>query len=144
MPATTISGKVKSLIDRAFQNPRSMLEKAISDGLPEIVHEPCRYLISGEFPDQESQAVAERVESRRAEIATTLEGPIEIIYSPKPGSAETPDRPEEGSRLLFTPERVASTGKNAQWGGFLFMCARSASSRTAIELGSNLHLEQRK
>lgn len=136
MLAANIWRRIKSRSSKVFKNPEAILDKAIRDGLPKIVHGPCRYLVTKKFPDGEAQKVAATVEARRKEIATTLKGPIEIIYSPKPGSAVNPERPAEGERLLFSAERVANTGKNAQWGGFLYLCARQAGARSGIELGA--------
>ena len=128
--------RISSRFSKIFKNPEAILANAIKDGLPEVVHGPCRYLVTKTFPDAEAQRVADTVEKRRKEIATTLKEPIEIIYSPKPGSADNPERPAEGARLLFSAERVANTGKNAQWGIFLYLCAREAGARKGIELGS--------
>jgi len=136
MPVTTLYGRVKSLFSKALIDPETVLRNALKNDLPKVAVAPCRYLITGEFPDPESRAVAEAVEARRNEIATSLDGPVEIIYSPKPGSATDPSRPKEGNRLFFSPERVASTGKNALWGGFLHLCAREAGARSVIELGT--------
>jgi hypothetical protein len=129
-------GKARALISKVVHQPGALLNKAIADGMPQIAIVPCRYLIDGTLPDVNSRDVAEIVEARRRNIASSLEGPIEIIYSPKPGSAGDPSRPTEGERLLFSPERVANTGKNAYWGGFLHLTAREAQARSAIELGA--------
>ena len=111
------------------------LDKAIRDGLPSPLLAPCRYLVTGAFPDDSSRRVAEAVEARRDEISA-MRDPVEIIYSPEPGSVTDWDRPSEGETLLFSPARVASTGKSARWGGFLYLVAREFGCRSGIELGA--------
>lgn len=136
MPGTSFYKRAKTRISKAFGRHDAILSRAIDQGLPSNAIVPCRYLINGKFPDSASLKVAEIIENRRSMIAASMRGPVEIIYSPKPGSSINPDRPDEGNRLFFSPERVANTGKNAYWGGFLHLCARESGACSIIELGT--------
>lgn len=114
------------------------LEELMEDGLPELFSKPARYLVTGEM-DPKAQSVRERVEARREQIAAEGDKPVNILYSPKPGSSGvdvTADlRPDHGEVMSFTMERVARTGKGAKWGTFLHLLARNASG-LFLELGS--------
>lgn len=112
------------------------LDVHIQKGLPVGLVEACRFIATRSYPDERSREVADAAEARRREIALSGADPIEIIYSPKPGSASDKEHPEEGARLLFSPQRVASTGKDQDWGSFLYLCARDAGARQVIELGA--------
>ena len=104
-------------------------------GFPAALVCPTTYLVTRRA-DAQTVRVSAAAEARRAEIAATPGEPIEIIYSPKPGSARNCERPAEGARLLFSYDRVAHTGKDAKWCTFLLLCARESRARTVVELGA--------
>lgn len=135
MSASAIYRRFVKLLRNPFRNPQALLAKAIKDGLPQVAIAPLRFVVDG-ILDPETKRVEETVEARRMEISTKLEGPIEIIYSPKPGSMANSTRPVEGDRLYFSAKRVANTGKDKFWGIFLHLIARETGARSAIELGA--------
>lgn len=64
---------------------------------------------------------------------------MDVIYSPKPGSAGSKLiaglRPGHGKVMPFTMERVARTGKDERWGTFLHLLAYEVEG-TFLELGA--------
>lgn len=132
---------VRRLIAAGPRNRADMqfkLEKLFESGLSEELRQPITYLVSG-ATDSETDSVAAKVESRRAQIAAGGDRQVDIWYSPKPGSGSSDDgqnRPQPGKVLKFTMAKIASTGKDKRWGTFLYLLARSFRSVTVLELGS--------
>lgn len=110
----------------------------IDAGLPAEMRTALEYLVTGRA-DPAAQAVAERAEERRSEIASS-EGTIPIITSPKPGSSgETAVeglRPEPGEVKYFSMAKIATAGKHRRWGTTLYLVARDFGCTSGIELGA--------
>lgn len=108
-------------------------------GLPPAILPAVRSLIEGRA-NPEAEAVADAIEAERARLAAMGEKEVDILYSPKPGTAgeiATADiRPEHGEAMRFTMERVAKTGKRRPWGTFMHVLAREAKARNILELGT--------
>ena len=95
-----------------------------------------KFLINGQL-DSEAMAVAHFAEQQRQKIAAQGDKPVEIWYSPKPGSAAENDaRPQPGSVLQYTMGKVAYTGKNRKWATALHLISRDFGSSHGIELGT--------
>ena len=119
-----IAQRKKALVELDLNNvPRGMLML-------------CKYLATNNFPDNASEQVAQMAEQQRQRIAFSSVDTIEILYSPKPGSVGETEPTIPGARLFFSPERIARTGKDKRWGGFLHLCARESGARFLIELGT--------
>lgn len=112
----------------------------IRSGLPPVVIPAVRYLLDGKIVDPHILHLVTRIEDIRDNIAAGGDTPIQILYSPKPGSSGVevmPDlRPTPGKVMQFTIKQTAQTGKDKKWGTFLHLCARSARSETILELGA--------
>lgn len=115
---------------------RRALDGAIKDGLPDFLQAASEFLVTG-AADEGATRVREAVENRRKGIANDPSGPVEIYYSPKPGSADDAvNRPTPGSVLKFSRQRVAATGKDPRWGTFLHYLSRESGARNILELGA--------
>jgi predicted O-methyltransferase YrrM len=119
---------------------RRRFDTLTEEGLPSVVGPAIRYLLDGKIVEPEISTLIHKIESIRNDIAAGGDTPIEIFYSPKPGSSggrvARDLRPAPGEVLQFTMRQVARTGKDKKWGTFLHLCARSAQSETILELGS--------
>lgn len=114
------------------------LERMLSDGLPQRLATPIRFLFTGEL-GAEGLAVRARVERRRQAIAAKPET-YSFLYTATPNgplrwpvgnTATSISAPITGQRLAHiaaVPER---------WGLFLYLCADVAAAGTMIELGSS-------
>jgi|GEM_PF-909394 len=115
------------------------LDALFEQGLPPELRDALQFLASRDA-DAAAEAVAQRAEARRSEIAAEGDREVPIWYSPKPGSAgddaSEEARPEPGEELAFTMEQVAHTGKNQKWGTVLYLLTRGFGSTQAIELGA--------
>lgn len=136
---SALSRFTSPVVRRATARSRqSALHDLASQGLPAIFNGPARFLVTGDA-NFDVLDVQRRVEAQRQRIAAGGSALVEVLYSPKPGSAGveiTPDlRPQHGKIMSFTMERVANTGKNERWGTFLHLLAREVSG-TFLELGS--------
>lgn len=124
---------------RRAQRKLEDLEGLLAAGFPAPFAASVRYLITKER-DLEAAGVATKIEGLRAEIAAQGDKEIDIIYSPKPGSAGetvTSDlRPEHGKVLKFTMKKVAATGKDSNWGTVLHLLARDHAIEEGFELGA--------
>lgn len=135
---------MKSIIKKSVQriyvpyNVRK-LKKRIQLGMPSEVKSAIEFLITGKI-DGQTSAVIEKNESLRKSIADLGEQSIEILYSPKPGSAgDDPNKeesPEHGELKNFTMAQVANTGKNRRWGTALNLLSRDFKAHFAVELGT--------
>jgi predicted O-methyltransferase YrrM len=133
--------KMKSIKKFLVQIKRKRrFDALVQKGLPSVVGPALRYLLDGKIVNPEISSLVHRIENIRNEIAAGGDTPVEIFYSPKPGSSGaivTPDlQPTPGKVLQFNMSQVARTGKDKKWGTFLHLCARSARSETILELGS--------
>lgn len=129
---------IKKITNLATKPARMRRFQALKDeGLPEPIVSAVSFLLSGGGRVEE---VISSVESARQDIAKRGSQPVEILYSPKPGSSgsqSTPAiRPEPGSSLNFTMERVARTGKDKTWGSVLYILARESRAEIVLELGT--------
>ena len=115
---------------------RRALSKFAPIDFPHGVLTLCQYLATNSYPDPASERVALMAEQQRQRIVSVRGEPIEILYSPKPGSTQDPEQPVPGAKLFFSPERIARTGKDKRWGGFLHLCARESGAKSLIELGT--------
>lgn len=113
-----------------------MFNNLISQGFPRIAIEPTRFIATNRYPDRASEEVADLAETARQDIVDSYQEYIDILYSPSPDQVQDQDRPKPGARLLFSPERVANTGKNRKWGSFLHLCVRESRAQTVLELGT--------
>jgi len=117
---------------------KAAFNKLLRQGLPPKLVGPARYLVTGEMgPDV--RTVQKLVEAQRRKIASRGKELVNVLYSPKPGSAGsevTPElRPRHGKVMKFTMDRVAYTGKDKRWGTFLHILASEVGG-TFLELGS--------
>lgn len=132
----TLFGRAKSLLQKAFsKGAPSSLEAAKQNGLPLGVHAASAFLID-EHADEQAAKVREAVEARRNQIAAESSDPVDIYYSPKPGSADEQERPEPGNQLKFSRKRIAETGKDSKWGTFLHLLSRESKAERLLELGA--------
>lgn len=129
---------IKKLLVQVKRKRR--FDALVQKGLPSVVEPALRYLLDGKIIEPEISTLVHNIENIRNEIAAGGDTPVEIFYSPQPGSSGakvTPDlHPTPGNVLQFTMSQVARTGKDKKWGTFLHLCARSAQSETILELGS--------
>ncbi len=129
---------IKKLTHMTTNSARMRRFQRLKDeGLPEPIVSAVSFLLSG---GERVDKVISSVESARQEIAKGGSQPVEILYSPKPGSSgskSTPEiRPEPGVPLNFTMERVARTGKDKTWGSVLYILARESRAEVLLELGT--------
>lgn len=115
------------------------INKLIKAGLPVEMRPALECLVKGKG-DPETELVVRNVENRRAVLAAYGNKEVPIWYSPRPGSsgseAGLSTRPDPGSVMSFTMERIAKTGKNRRWGAFIYLLARSFNVKTVFELGA--------
>lgn len=105
-------------------------------GFPAKMVPAVRFLINGQL-DSDAMSVASFAEQQRQKIAAQGDKPVEIWYSPKPGSAADSDsRPQPGSVLQYTMGKVAYTGKNRKWATALHLISRDFGLSSGIELGT--------
>lgn len=119
---------------------RAKFEELVKAGFPAAFTPAARFFLDESTLDPDARAKADKVEAIRAAIAAGGDTPVEILYSPTPGSSGnevTPDiRPSHGKILSYTMKQAAQTGKGRRWGLFLHLCARAAQSPTILELGA--------
>lgn len=133
-------GRLKAKIQSHLQKPRrrAAFQALLERGLPKELETPARFLVDGKISETVA-AVQKGIEDRRREIASMGSQRVEVLYSPKPGSAGTEVtprlRPEHGELMSFTMEKVAATGKPARWGTFLHLLASEVSGKY-LELGA--------
>jgi len=115
------------------------IQGLIDSGLPVEMKPSLYFLVRGKG-DEETETVAQKIENRRAEIASEGSKEVDIWISPKPKSADGNTNagisPTPGKTHKRTMEKIASTGKNRRWGSVLYLLARSFRSTTVFELGS--------
>lgn len=109
----------------------------LSDGLPPELAPPLRVLL-GEPPPAEASAVAEPIERRRADVASS---PAEYGYvtqaTPLGGARWAKGAPEAAGGDMTSARRLATlVSVDRRAGMFLHLCARSIEARTVVELGS--------
>ncbi|RWQ56575.1 MAG: hypothetical protein EOS82_03530 [Mesorhizobium sp.] len=118
---------------------RSKLRSLPGNGFPQIALPATAYLLS-ERADVPAEKIADRIEAERKRLASFGSQKVDILYSPKPGSAgseATVDlRPSHGEIMQFTMEQVARTGKTRRWGLFMHLLAREHRSANLLELGT--------
>jgi predicted O-methyltransferase YrrM len=134
---------MRSLIRRWYRRFRrvrggSALAAALTE-LPPEAHEPLRYLHSRtlEATDEARCNAVERIRERLAARGDT----VDVLYSPKPGSAGTDHsadaRPEHGQRMAIEFHRIAyKTSIPRYLGRFLYLAAKSSGAISVLELGS--------
>ena len=126
---------------RVFSTPLKIrkLNGYLNSGLPRELESALIFLISGNC-DVNASKVSNEIEELRKRVAAHGDKLVEILYSPKPGSAGTdPDvaeGPAHGERMPFTMTQVAKTGKDCRWGTALHLLSREFKARHAVELGT--------
>lgn len=119
---------------------RRRLESLVREGFPAELESATRYLIERRVPEPEIAELVGRIEGVRERIAAGGDASVQILYSPRPGSAGDQSgpafRPPPGEVMDFTMRRVAQTGKNRLWGTFLHLVARDSDASTILELGA--------
>ncbi|MER8441061.1 class I SAM-dependent methyltransferase [Mesorhizobium sp. M1312] len=118
---------------------KSKLRSLPSNGFPQTALPAATYLVS-EKADDRAEKIADRIEAERDRLASFGSQKVDILYSPKPGSAGstvTADlRPSHGEVMQFSMEQVARTGKTRRWGLFMHLLAREHRSANILELGT--------
>jgi predicted O-methyltransferase YrrM len=108
-------------------------------GLPDFVVTPVAGFVSQTY-DAATRRAIDAVELERARLIAMGDRPVEILYSPRPGTAgdvATAElRPDHGKVMDFTIGKAAATGKKKRWGAFMHMLARERQCRNFLELGS--------
>lgn len=142
MEASAVARLGRSLAGRAMRYPRGarLLRTALEAGLPKFLGPPLRYLVTGRLGDEDTRRVM-RVERLRSELLARSDEVVEIISSPKPGTAGqrvSPNlRPVHGEVKPIDLGRVATHASvDSTFGTLLYLFARASSSQTILELGS--------
>lgn len=114
----------------------SKLKQLENQGFPSQMLSAVAFLIDGKL-DKDALKVSSFAEQQRQKIAAEGDKPVEIWYSPKPGSVTEPDmRPQPGKILQYTMDKVAFTGKNRKWATALHLISREFQVTSGIELGT--------
>lgn len=116
-----------------------VLRRALAE-LPAEFVEPLTWLHERRLRSPVDEQRCRAVESLRARIAQR-DGTVNVVYSPKPGSAgddHSPDaRPRPGQVMPFTYERIANqTSTGTYRGRFLYLAAKATRARSVLELGT--------
>jgi predicted O-methyltransferase YrrM len=137
MIRTAIYKKLQSLKVALTKKSRlAKLNQMSGNGFPPQMVSAVRFLINGEL-DAAAKKVATFAEQQRQLIAAQGDTPVEIWYSPKPGSVtDLESRPQPGKVLNYTMGKVAFTGKNRKWATALHLISREFQSTSGIELGT--------
>lgn len=127
-------------LDAARRFARGRRLRRVEANLPPVIVLPLRALVRGKA-DPGTERIADRIEAQRARVAARRDEPVDILYSPRPGSAGPEPaaaalRPSPGERMRFDWPQVARTGKGRRVGTFLHLLANEARARHILELGT--------
>ena len=110
------------------------LDRMLRHGLPARLDPPLRSLLSGRVP-AEADAIAARIERRRADIAASPDKYAFEYGGSSLGTTRWPERTEDAAG--FSSRRLAtSTSVQRRWGVFLHLCAEAYGARAILELGA--------
>jgi len=102
---------------------RRALDQMVDDGLPGRLRAPLEFLFAGQAPP-EAEAVAERIERRRADIAGQRAAFRFVEHPTSVGMARWPERSDPSADAHLSGRRLAnSVSVTRPWGTFLHLCA---------------------
>ncbi len=117
---------------------RRALGQMLRGGLPGRLRAPIEFLFAGQAPP-EVDAVAERIERRRADIAAERDAYRVVERPTSVGMAHWPERADPSVRAHLSCRRLAnSVSVTRLWGTFLHLCAEAFEARAILELGAGV------